>query len=576
MTTSQQPDTYLGVLPGSASTPHMTALRYFEAGRRLRPLQALHWIFRRSIGRRYRVPLAQEVQLRGGVALATLAPMAPSGLADNEFIFLNCRHRFPGRIDWHISPFSRLWCYNLHYFDYALDPSRNTAWVIETMRHWIATVPPRKSTGWEPYPASLRIVNWIKFALTRDHGVAHDHAWQASLYQQVAWLERNLEHEIQANHLLKNVKALIFGGVYFSGAAPDRWLRKGLRLMLNEARDQFLADGGHYERSAMYHAIALEDLLDVIALAQSSPGLLDNQSMKQFLGIARAAVHYLNDITYPQGTPPMFNDSVPGIASDAAILWEYAQRLLPTGDALSAPPATDLIAKQETGYYGYRHNDEMLLIDAGSIGPSYQPGHGHCDLLSFELIVGGRPVVVDSGVFDYEDTALRQVLRRTAAHNTVRIDQMEQSDVWGCFRVGRRAEPGSVDVLADLPIEFRFRGSHDGYRHLRGQPVHRRTLDCRPGRSWRVTDDILGTGRHQLESFIHFHPDLTLQRADDAWLLINAEGHALYRVSLAGGDGEMLHTDYCPGFGIRRRNTSLCLSVSADLPHSFGYLLEVI
>src|SRR5262249_23768428 len=160
-----------------------------------------------------------------------IAWRARSGLGGNAFTFLNQEHCFAGDIDWSVTHLSRLWRYNLHYFDYALDPSREPAWVTQTMRDWVAAVPPRRSTGREAYPASLRIVNWIKFALLplRDQ---LDPVCRSSLFQQIGWLEKNLEHEIQANHLLKNVKALIFGGAYFSGAIADRWLQTGTNLFL--------------------------------------------------------------------------------------------------------------------------------------------------------------------------------------------------------------------------------------------------------------------------------------------------------------------------------------------------------
>lgn len=575
MTALQEHDRAFRTRPLARLLQPAILLRYFEAGRRLRPTQALHWILRRSVGRRYRVPVRNRVDLRTDVAMDSTALQIASGLIGNSFIFLNEPHRFPGCIDWKLTSQSRLWTYNLHYFDYALDPSRDPAWVTRTMLDWITEVPPQKSVGWEPYPASLRIVNWIKFALTRSSHGELDESWRTSLYQQVAWLERNLEHEIQANHLLKNAKAMFFGGAYFAGPAADRWLRKGLQLLLRESRDQFLADGGHYERSAMYHAIALEDLLDVLMLAISTGQLIPDRSMRTLLRTAQSALSYLNELTYPNGALPMFNDSVAGIAKDITDLTDYARGVF--RDIVAIPPeATRVIDKPQVGYYGYRHGNEMLLIDAGPLGPLHQPGHGHCDALSFELVIGGNPVIVDSGVYDYESTDFRLELRRTAAHNTVRIDGEEQSDVWGCFRVGRRAEPGNVQLKAALPFEFHFQGTHDGYRHLHGHPIHHRTIECRIGNSWCVTDHIQGKGRHMLESFIHFHPDLSVQHFEDNWIVANSMGRTLYRVSVPAGHSDLLQTTYCPAFGVQCRNTALRISMLADLPTSFGYVIEVV
>ena len=494
----------------------------------------------------------------------------------NSFAFLNAPFTFGDRIDWHLQTGSKLWRYNLHYFDYALDLSCDPRWIMATMTSWIADNPPRRSTGWEPYPASLQIVNWIKFALTRGRHGDFAPAWHKSLFQQIGWLERNLEHEIQANHLLKNAKALLFGGAYFEGPDADRWLRQGTALFLREVHEQILSDGGHYERSAMYHAIVLEDILDAVNLAASSRELLPSDVASEIADRAALALDYLNDITPSSGELPMFNDSAGGVAKDTFALSDYAARVL--GISGRAARITHIIDKPDTGYFGYRHGEELLLIDAGPIGPAHQPGHGHCDLLSFELTAEGLPFVVNSGTYDYENSEFRQVLRSTAAHNTVRIDGLEQSDIWGCFRVGRRAKPIVTRVEWRLPHRFCATFAHDGYSHLPGQPIHQRTFDCEPGRRWEVRDTVLGKDQqHRLESFIHFHPDFRLDRTPAGdWTAMSNDGLRRYRIRLSGADAHLERSTYCPAFGVRRDNWTLRLATAALLPATIGYVIEVI
>ena len=72
--------------------------------------------------------------------------------------------------------------------------------------------------GWEPYPLSLRIVNWLKFLVRygrdleqRGEGRKID-LLLPSLAQQAATLDRRLEKDLLGNHLLKNIKALLFAG----------------------------------------------------------------------------------------------------------------------------------------------------------------------------------------------------------------------------------------------------------------------------------------------------------------------------------------------------------------------------
>ena len=121
-----------------------------------------------------------------------------------------------------------------------------------------------------------------------------------------------------------------------------------------------------------------------------------------------------------------------------------------------------------------------MIVDAGAIGPDHQPGHGHADMLSFELSVKGCRVVVDSGVGSYQDRRWRAYSRATAAHSTVEIAGESQVELWGAFRLGRRTRPRGVEVSRD-DHGFRLFGEHGGYEVLRGHPVHRRRFRFRPG-----------------------------------------------------------------------------------------------
>ncbi len=104
------------------------------------------------------------------------------------------------------------------------------------------------------------MVNWIKWFLA---GASPEPEWLDSLADQVRVLERRLEFHLLGNHLLANAKALVFAGFFFEGPDAQRWLYRGRTILDSELPEQVLPDGGHFERSPMYHAIILEDLLDL-------------------------------------------------------------------------------------------------------------------------------------------------------------------------------------------------------------------------------------------------------------------------------------------------------------------------
>jgi hypothetical protein len=190
--------------------------------------------------------------------------LGKSSQTKGGFTFLKLERDFPaGSIDWRSPEMPRLWRYNLHYFDYLLGGGRSIEDRCRLIDDWIANNSVGAEDAWEPFPVSLRIVNWIKFFL--GEGRAHAKAeGLKSLYRQALWLERNIEHHLLANHLFKNAKALLFAGLFFKGQDSDRWRSKGLELLKREIGEQVLRDGGHFERSPMYHSMILEDCLDLL------------------------------------------------------------------------------------------------------------------------------------------------------------------------------------------------------------------------------------------------------------------------------------------------------------------------
>lgn len=474
-------------------------------------------------------------------------------------------------VDWHPTDLPRLWRYHLHYFDYlhwAVFPDNHKQSMIED---WIAANPIGKADAWEPFTVSVRIVNWIKYF---DHcGERIQDAWRDSLINQSRWLASNIEHHIQANHYLKNAKALIYAGVHFDGPVGRNLLLQGEEILAREIAEQFLGDGGHYERSLMIHCGALEDLLDLLNLSGAQPGLVDKELIAQIVKAADSASHFLEEMTAADESIPLFNDAAFGEAPEPSELIAYAQRV--NGfKAQPRPPTPIAISMPDSGFFGYRAKDEGLLIDCGQMGPVYQPGHAHCDMLSFELVMQGRRVIVDTGTFGTEDDEHRAYLRGTAAHNTVIVNGAEQSEVWGSFRLGRRARPLSPRIEEFDLSGMRFSGAHTGFNHLRQQIRHERHIDVDFGTQWVVSDVLTGNGDCIAESYLHFAPGLTpREQSPDRWLVFDGE-YAFLEIRLLGGcKATSMITDYFPAFGVIRDKYTLKINLSGTLPVEFGYRL---
>lgn len=554
---------------------------YFHTIRHLRASQ-IAWQLKRRLFPPRPTAVGPAVSWRAGVHCAPFLPAPEAPAAAGQIAFVGQSRPFATeRPDWVAAVAPKLWRYNLQYFDFLSGSRLGPAEKAALISDWIARVPVGAADAWEPYPLSLRLVNWLKYALSLPPGGVPP-AWVASLAHQTAALEGDLEYHLLANHLLKNGKALVFAGVCLQGAAAERWLARGLEIMVAEAAAQILPDGGHIERSPMYHCIALEDFLDVVNLLVSNPGRATDDQVETLTAAARRATEFLAAIRTGADDIPLFNDAAFGITRPAADVLAYADRPggAPTGaiDSAIAPvgaPAATRIFLPDTGYYGYRQGGDSLIIDCGPVGPDYQPGHTHCDTLSYELHVAGVPIVVDSGTFDYEAGPFRHYLRSTAAHNTVRIDGQEQSEIWGAFRVARRARPRAVLLSEWVNGQLVFSGAHDGYERLPGRPVHRREVIMESRGRWSVRDTVLGSGTHQVESFLHLHPDVHCEAGAAGAFRLSTPGGLELGLTVGPGATVRHATGYyCPEFGTRLARRALVMEYTGTLPVEITYVLE--
>jgi uncharacterized heparinase superfamily protein len=401
-----------------------------------------------------------------------------------------------------------LWRYNAHYFDdlAADDADARRAWQRQLVRRWLDEQSAGRGPGWDAYPTSLRIVNWAKWLWSGGAGAALGTDVHQSLAVQSRWLERRLEWHLLGNHLWANAKALVFAGVYFTGPEADRWRALGLRIAGREFTEQVLGDGGHFERSPMYHASFLEDLLDLVQLDGLAPGLLPPPQVADWRNGAARMLSWLAAMSHPDGGPGFFNDTAIGVAPTLAALQAQAARFGIHAEPRERDGGARLLP--DSGFARLDVGCASLLADVGSVGPSYQPGHAHAGTLSFELSLDDRRLVVNSGISTYAREPERELQRGTGAHSTLQVADADSSEVWAAFRVGRRARVREVrcgpwDCGAALSAE------HDGYRFLPGSPVHARRWWLRPD-GLRVDDRLAPDGQGGVVRF-HLHPGWSLQ-----------------------------------------------------------------
>jgi len=480
---------------------------YYHTLRHLKPIQLqsrLSNLLKAKLGME-RLPKPGETPVMPQLQLQASIPQAHSwnwgpNLGSNEtFTFLNLSHAFLGSdIDWGFAAYGKLWTYNLNYFDYLNQAGLNTDEGLRIIYDFIQKQD-RVKDGLEPFPISLRGINWVKFLVYHD---LDDESIRLSLLQQYKLLQQKLEYHLLGNHLLENGFSLLFGAVYFQ---DESLYKSAKKILVPELEEQVLVDGAHFELSPMYHQAMLFRVLDCYNLLANNDSKA-NELRPLFQEKAEKMLGWLEAVTFSNGDIPLVNDSAFGIAPTTSDLSAYGKRL---GLKPSQCPLGD------SGYRMIRTPQYELFLDIGHIGPDYIPGHAHSDTLNFVLYINGEPFIVDTGTSTYEKNARRQLERSTSSHNTVMIANQEQSEVWGGFRVARRAYPTIHEEGQNLIV-----ASHDGYDRIAGK--HTRAYNW-TGIQIVIKDEVKTKSQQSIKAFLHFHPDIEVKLDSGKVLAGNAE-----------------------------------------------------
>lgn len=444
----------------------------------------------------------------------------------------------------------QLWIYHLHYFDYAADDlqSKDISIIRSIIDNWIEENKVGIGPGWEPYPLSLRIVNWIKFALN-GHNIST--AMVESLGLQTWFLNRNIEYHLLGNHLFRNAKALCFAGSFLKTQYSQKWLNKGINIIIKELEEQVLDDGGNFELSPMYHSNMIEDILDLINLHNHYPDTQLSNLIEELSKKVSKMLTWLTFMTHPDGEIAFFNDTALNMSLNLSELKEYALKLGIEGQHREFNGTTHL---KDSGYGIVSSEHFKLICDIGKIGPDYMPGHGHADVLSFELSINNERVFVNSGTSIYGLSNERLEQRKTKAHNTVEVDRVDSSEVWNGFRVAKRAYPNNICVEENC-----IRASHSGYQRLKGDVIH--------NREWKVSDlsikiiDKISGKFNIATAYYHVHPQITVIKKDSSTYELNHANGKSYEFRISGGISKLINSFWYPEFGTSIPNKTFQIDI---------------
>lgn len=473
-------------------------------------------------------------------------------LKNNIAEFLNHTVDISNKNIWHDKNLEKLWLYNLHYFDVlnAFDFGQQKK-AYELLERWIDDNPPFLGIGWEPFPISLRITNIIKYALS---GNNLSEKIINSLYLQARFLNKKCEYHLLGNHLFENFKSLCIAGLFFDTKESEKWFQKGFSGLKKEVKEQILADGGHFELSTMYHSIILEGLLDLHTIF--------NFYEKEFIwkNEVNNMLQWLNAMKRSDDEISYFNDAANNIAETPEKIFSYARNL---GYKITSEE-NGLKHFTNSGYIVVKNSQFKLIADVGNIGPDYLPGHGHADVLSFELMVDDIPVFVNLGTSCYGNSDRRLFERGTSAHNTVVVNEKNSSEVWGGFRVAKRARIIQLEI-SNTDNNFFIDAAHSGYQRFKKNLFHHR--------QWIISDnqikisDRLSKSVDSAYTYFHLHPDCIIVSYDVKKIIIQLHNNVKIQFE-TDGNFILFDMDYAQSFGLLEKTKSIKIRLNKNVQTS--------
>lgn len=470
---------------------------------RVRRILFLRWINPAFAARLYPPRVVHPPRIENIDTFIPIAFRTASPAWNDEIVLLNTAP-FPMRppIDWHANPLGHtLWAFRLHEFDWAWQLIQlavrgdvNAAQTLAAILHnYIERVPFARGIAGEPYTLSRRLIVFsvAQHILTNLTGLGDPSGLSSHIVQSARLLRHHIEHDLDNNHVIANAKALAFAGSLMDQADLARF---GFDLLWQQLRAQVRDDGMHFENSTSYHWHVLCDALDCLRLARhfeiSVPADIPPRLEKM--------AHVLRALRRPDGTLPLLNDSVT----------ENLENVVRVLEQFDLPGEEKLTCFPQSGYAILRTGKTQVLFDAGALGPAFCPGHGHADALSFELWARNRLLIADPGVYQYQAGEWRDYFRGTAAHSTLVVDELDQSELADSFRVGAMAEAHFTRIE---PQRLLIEGTHNGYQRLRQPVTHTRTLELVNENELRIKDRLTGIGEHHFDLCFHLAPGARIE-----------------------------------------------------------------
>jgi hypothetical protein len=478
------------------------------------------------------------------------APLKPWFKID----FLNCSEVGDHKITWelnrhqHLVTLAKAWCLT--------EDSRYSTEVIQQWYAWQTANPYPMGINWaSALEVAFRSLSWlwVRNLLAANRGVpsSFDHDLVAALRVHGRYIERYRSTYFSPNtHLIGEAVALFFIGALCPEISQSQhWQQLGWRIVTQEAERQVRADGVYFEQSVYYHVYALDfflharilaalnntpipqafdtilhkmlEFLEAAAYASVPEGFGDDDGGRVFNPRRNRVEHMLDPLSIGA---VLYDRPLPSRKWTEEVIWLFGEKAIRESNAETSQMSQKARQFAASGIHLIYDDDpcaQQMMIDAGPQGTG-RSGHGHADALSIRFSLDQQRCLIDSGTYSYMSSAERNFFRGTGAHNTMRVDGLDQAVPEGPFAWSSLPNVSTEAWVCGNNFEL-FLGYHDGYRRLLDPVTHRRLILHVHGGFWFIHDHAEGRLDHELEVAWHFSSDMNVSQREGTFLVSPAQ-----------------------------------------------------
>jgi len=455
--------------------------------------------------------------------------------------------------------------------------------VVDDIESWIKQNPYLKTINWfSGLELGVRLINWVwALKLIKDYpglyGSRLDNIMN-SIYLQADFVYNNLSKYSSANnHLIGELAALkIVSSVFPEFKKAKEWKRKSDVMLRKEIKKQILSDGVGAEQTTNYLIFILNLAVNAFALDKELEIELKNRFVKarKFIMTIRDSDFFPNigDSDDAGLIPCFFENKVESVINSISILsndkhsdkvdennfWVFGLQKIKNYEKLKLNKVESNSCLFDTGgYFVSKSKNACLIFDCGALGYLETAGHGHCDALSFILSVDGKEVFVDPGTYVYQSNIKwRNYFRGTSAHNTIKIDNKNQSKIEGNFIYGKKANVKILDYKLDKDQD-KIVALHDGYKNV-GVIHKREIIHEKLNKRIVIIDSIRTKGKHLASIYFNLHPSIRKIKQQGRTIFFNKDGKefklmldSFLDVIKHEGQVDPLNGWFSPSFGVK-------------------------